>query len=236
MAKGNPQLVTFKREDYSIPKYIEDICKEIGEHFKVKRGYLHQFCTLIRGSRSWNMENVEEKLSMWTQKISRLPETRKFVELINKAFKLCQNIDDFKHLRGGMVEALVIGSYGGSKILDSDQYGWGASVTINNKTSYTVRYSCTEKKADECANRLTIDIGHWDGYHGRFFECKVNPFSVGCKERNYMITLDECLKNNSISHEMFFVCAEPHERVKMILEEKGIEKQFKPLGYDTLFA
>ncbi|HDR5266627.1 MULTISPECIES: hypothetical protein [Bacillus] len=236
MAKGNPNLITFNRTDFSISSYIEDVCKEIADHFKVQRRYVRQFCTLIRGSRSWDMENMDEKLDGWSKKMEGVPESANFVRLITKAFKICQNADDIKHLRGGMVEALVIGSCGGSSILESDQYGWGASVTINKEDSYTVRYSCSERKSEDCTNRLTVDVGHWNGYHGRFYECKVNPVAVGCKENNYMITLDECLKNNSISHEMFFVCAESHERVKMILEEKGIEKQFKPLGYDTLFA
>ncbi|HFK1746059.1 TPA: hypothetical protein ACGX4N_002828 [Bacillus cereus] len=236
MAKGNPNLITFTREDFSISSYIEDICKEIADHFKVKRKYVRQFCTLIRGSSSWNPDNMDEKLAGWSQRMERVPESANFVRLINKAFRLCQNTDDVDHLRGGMVEALVIGARGGSSILESNQYGWGASVTINSESSYKIRYNCLKKELEECANRLTVDIGHWNGYHGLFYECKVNPVNVGCKEQNYMITLDECLKTNSISHEMFFVCAEQHERVQMILEEKGIGKQFKPLGYDTLFA
>ncbi|PEK36075.1 MULTISPECIES: hypothetical protein [Bacillus cereus group] len=236
MSKGNPQLVTFTREDYSISTYIEDVCKEIAEHFKVKRKYLHQFCTLIRGSKAWTVENMEEKLSGWSEKVSHIPETKKFIQLINKAFKLCQNPEDIDHLRGGMVEALVIASRGGASILQSSHYGWGASVTINGETSHRIRYRCSELKAEGCANRLTVDFGHWNGYHGQFFECKVNPVSVGCKEEKYMIELDNCLSTKNISHEMFFVCAETHERVKMRLEEKNISEKFKPLGYDTLFA
>lgn len=42
-----------------------------------------------------------------------------------KAFESCISNDEISSLRGGMVEALVIGCYGGSINLSKPNYGWG---------------------------------------------------------------------------------------------------------------
>jgi len=232
MSKGNPLLVTFQRKDYSIPDYIEDVCKEIADHFKVKRRYLHQFCSLIRNSKRWNMENLNLKLDEWTNLAKRIPESSKFVALIQKAFQLCQSAKDLDHLRGGMVEALVIASYGGSQVLAKTGYGWGAAVTIDGLGE--VNYRCLEQKEQDCNNRVTVDFGRWDGHHGKFYECKVNPVSIGCKELNYMVELDKKLSDAEISHEIFFVCAETSDRVEMRLRELELNSSFKARGFDNL--
>ncbi|MGX5648436.1 hypothetical protein ACWKS6_26235 [Bacillus cereus] len=243
MSKGSPKNITFQRTDYSLPEDIRLVCEDIANHFKSPRKYIEQFCRLIRLSSKWGIEDLEKHLELWTGKMQSIPETGNFIRLINKAFKLCKTSDDLKHLRGALVEALVIGKYGGTKILTDPHYGWGATVTIHKEGAVdTVKYVCPEVDKEGCHRRKTVDFGHWNGYHGRFYECKVIPFAIGCKEVKYMIELGKKLKDNDISYEIFFVCAEHHDNVKIRLESDELaplldsEIKFRPLGYNTLFA
>ncbi|MEK6449718.1 hypothetical protein [Priestia aryabhattai] len=226
--------ISFNRKD-SIPKYIEQATKDIADHFKSRRGYIPQFCSMVQNSKRWNMRNITSKLQSWKQAFSRIAETGGIIRIIESAFSNCNTDKDIHKLRGAIVEGLIIGCHGGSVNLAHDNYGWGAQVIIKkDSTNQEVKYVCTENKHAECGRRMTVDFGYWNGKHGKFYECKVQPEGIGCKEIMYMRHLADELAEHSISHEMLFVSACPSDDLKIRLEEWGLSPRFKAIGTSEL--
>jgi hypothetical protein len=130
---------------------------------------------------------------------------------------------------------LIIGFNGGSKVLSNRNFRWGAKVDINlPDRNIKVRYRCTQLLTHLCGDRKTVDFGSWDGYHGQFFECKAQPSGIGCKEISYMQHLKKVLSDHSITHEIFFVCAESRDEVKLKLEGYGLSPLYKPVGVEDI--
>lgn len=237
MVKANLNLVTFKRTD-SMSQELEDITKEFADHFKVKRPYVPDFCRLIMTSKRWSISNLAQKLSDWSVIFGSISGRNKMVKLVQRAFGLCKSDEDINNLRGALLEALVIAGHGGASILSMSNYGWGAQVIVNDSgNSKVVKYECptpTVPPDFSCKRRSTVDFGMWNGWSGKFYECKVQPASIGCKEIKYMDALSQELSSSGISYEMFFVCAESEEAVKMRLAEQGASSVYKALGYREL--
>ncbi|HHB2053552.1 hypothetical protein ACQKNN_10090 [Bacillus paramycoides] len=234
MAKKRADLIRFERLD-RLPEYIKISCLDIADHFKVKRNYLPQFCRLINSSKVWNMDNLDTMLNGWVKNSQKIYPP-KFIDMVYKAFSQCNNIEDIGDLRGALVEALVIASYGGPKVLQNPNYGWGALVKLKEEDKFDeVRYRCPQHRVGDCLHRNTVDFGYWNGYHGEFYECKVNPESIGCKEKNYMLELQEKLKNKGITYDLIFVCANHTESVQIELDRLNLDIKFKAVGYDNLF-
>lgn len=225
----------FYRMD-SLPKHIEDIAKEIADHFKVRRPYIPQFCSLIKTSKRWNLSNLEVKLGQWETFFSRTQGTRGIIDIVKRGFNSCQNDIEIDKLRGAMVEALVIGAHGGSIVLsDRYKYGWGSRVDLLLKGGKVqLIYNCKHHKYPDCSRRSTVDFGYWNGQHGQFFECKAQPAGIGCKEVSYMQNLKSELSNRGISNEIFFVCAEHRDAVKIRLEDFGLSPVYKPWGIEDI--
>jgi hypothetical protein len=231
---SRPGLVSFRRTD-KIPEHIEETVKEVADFFKVRRECISQFCSMIKISKRWNSENLENKLSIWEGIFPKSNENKKIVDIIKKGFKNCRNNEEITSLRGALVEALVIGCNGGSRILSDRSYGWGAKVDIQKSTEVLkIRYNCSEYKCESCEDRKTVDFGFWNGYHGKFYECKVLPKSIGCKEISYMKNLKSVMISEKISHEIFFVCADRREEVKIKLESNDLSPVYKPYGIEDI--
>lgn len=219
----------------SPPIYIEELLSEFSDHFITKRDYFIPFCGLIQISKRWTLQNLDEKFSGWYEKFNR-PGRKKITELVEKAFKKCRSDTDIHILRGLIVESLLIASHGGSKVLNNTQYGWGAAVIINKEAgkSELVKYNCPSANGTTCSDRSTIDFGYWNGNSGKFYECKVQPSGINCKEIKYMKKLQHELLANQISHELYFVCLESIESIKLRLEDEDCSPLFKPMGMREL--
>ncbi|WP_371018943.1 hypothetical protein [Pseudalkalibacillus sp. JSM 102089] len=236
MAKLNLGRISFTRTDFSIPSHIEQFGKDYADHFKTPRNYVPQFCKLIQTSKRWEMANLQAKLKYWESNFSRIGRVEKIIDLVKRSFNSCQCDDEISDLRGVMVEALIIGRNGGSAILTKQNYGWGARVDLHLPTeTVAVKYNCLTPQSQGCRRRSTVDFGYWDGIHGQFYECKAQPRGIGCKEVKYMQKLKHELEQEEISHEIFFVCAAPHEEVKIRLEEDfGLRPIYHPFGIEDI--
>ncbi|MGF2617715.1 hypothetical protein FZC84_11820 [Rossellomorea vietnamensis] len=233
---SKPGLISFRRTDI-LANHIEQSTKDIADHFKSRRLYVPQFCRLIKVSKRWTTENLETELNKWESMFSRINGTSKIIKMVKESFGKCESNQEITDLRGAMVEALVIACNGGSKILSNRSYGWGAKVDIHplGEEIIRVRLFCSENICDDCKDRKTVDFGFWDGYHGKFYECKVQPVGIGCKEIKYMQKLKEKLNQQQISHEIFFVCAESRDEVKIKLESLELSTVFyKPVGVEDI--
>lgn len=236
----NLNIISFQRTDHHRDE-LTTAALIIAEHFKVKRKYLYHFSTLVNShSKHWNYGNMHSKLEEW---LNRFPiaGANKFLKIIEEAFNCCYSDEDIHLLRGLMAEALIIGKYGGIEVF-SDSYiniGWGAKIIIANSKSEskTVRYQCLDNKLPSCGDKSTVDFGCWNGYHGHFYECKVQPASIECKDVQYMKKLSSELIAINQSFEIFFACLEPCEAVKMRLMDFDLNlTHFKPVGYDNLYS
>lgn len=238
MKLSNEDLISFERLDYSISSHIEEISKELADHFKVRRPYVSEFCSLVKTSKRWDTNNVTVKLDRWKIQMEKFNGSKKIIDIVKRAFESCTTNDEISSLRGAMVEALVIGCFGGEINLSKTNYGWGARVDINviGEPVREVVYKCKIKKEPDCKNRSTVDFGYWDGLHGKFFECKVQPVSIGCKEVSYMKHLKEELEEHKVSHEIFFVCAEHSDEIKIKLEMYGLSPLYKAVGVQELVS
>ncbi|MBY9079570.1 hypothetical protein [Paenibacillus sp. CGMCC 1.18879] len=234
---SQPNYISFTRTD-QVDEPIEGIAREFAEHFKVKRDYFRQFCRIIQVSKRWRISDLSQSLSKWVSQFGAIGGRKTIIALVNKGFGLCKTDEDINNLRGIIVESLLIAAYGGAKILTQSNIGWGAKVYIENGrgTSQVVRYRCSAKKTADCGDRATVDLGIWDGYSGKFFECKANPVSIRCKEISYMEYLRNMMKVHGISHETFFVCAESKDSIRIRLDEYGCSPLLKPIGLEELQA
>lgn len=232
---SEPANVLFRRTDL-VGEDMVNIAKDIADHFKVKRDYFRQFSRIIQVSKRWRILNLNESLSLWVKRFDTVAGRKKIIGLVQTGFGLCKTDEDIDNLRGIIVESLLIAAFGGSKILDQSGYGWGAKVYIEKATSQpqVVRYRCNLNKDNDCGDRATVDFGTWDGYSGKFYECKANPVSIGCKEINYMNYLRDMMKENKLSHETFFVCPESVDSIKMRLDEYECSPLLKPIGIEEL--
>jgi len=226
----NPDLLSFVRKD-ELPEKFVNVVHEFADHFKSPREYVPDFCTILTRSWRWNHSTLQDKLTTCLERFGKHSGRKKITEMIRRAFSLCENDDELKILRGALLEALVIGCHGGVQTLSSPNVGWGAQVILRNNI---IRYRCTKKIDDNCRNRSTVDFGIWDGYHGKFFECKVHPDGIGCKEINYLETLSQTLKENNISHELFLVCAESIDSIRQRADILGLGLKFKLIGTKEL--
>jgi hypothetical protein len=228
----NANIVEFKRLD-ELPEFIEEAVIAISDHFRSRRDYVPDFCRLLSISKKWNKNNLSSKLEFWCDQFGQRKGRGKLIGFIKKAFESCENDKEIHKLRGALLESLVIASYGGPSILQNrKKYGWGAQVFIN---SNDVKYWCTSSPRDEgCEHRSTVDFGYWDGYNGKFFECKILPDSIGCKEVQFMKTLHLDLTSAGISFEIFFVSAYDQDAVRLRLEQLNATSLYKPLGYKEL--
>lgn len=234
---SNLDLISFERTDY-VPSHIEEVAMKVAEHFKIPRDYLPEYCQLIRTSKRWTIKNLEKKLLNWKNMFSRVSGRNKIIEVTETSFIKCRTNEDIHKLRGVLVEALIIGCNGGADILKQKNFGWGAKVNINlSHGNIEVKYICNHPTNVDCFRRSTVDFGSWDGYHGKFYECKVQPDNIQCKEVQYMKKLKEELSNNNISHEIFFLCADSRDEVIIKLKSMGLNTvEFKPLGFEDLSA
>ncbi|MHC8514498.1 hypothetical protein [Sporosarcina sp. ITBMC105] len=233
---SNIDLITFERMDYTISSHVVESAKEFADLFKNRKPYVTQYCSLIKTSKRWDMQNINDQLDRWVNRIERISGTTKLVAIVKKAFEGCESNEEISDLRGAMVEALVIGCFGGSSNIGKKNYGWGARVDINLPSAKVeeVIYRCTNATNENCANRSTVDFGYWNGYHGEFYECKVQPASIGCKEIKYMEYLKSKLNTRGISHEVFFVCPEHSDEIKIKLDSFDLGPLFKPIGIHEL--
>lgn len=229
------KLISFTRLD-SLPSHIEHVVKDIADFFTIMRPYVSEYCSLIKISKRWNTSNLSEKLRGWKEMMSRRPKSTPMTDLVERAFNSCTCQEDIDSLRGAMVEALVIGGFGGSQHLRKNNYGWGARVDINKEGEplQKVTYKCLAPKGPECFRRSTVDFGYWNGKHGKFYECKVQPDKIGCKEMRYMEHLKSELEKNKVSHEIFFVCADYYDEIRIQLDTYGLSPVYKAVGIREL--
>lgn len=226
--------VTFRRSDYSFND-IEPYIKEFAEHFKTPRNYFRPFCLLLGRSRNWDVDNIVQNIDRWSENFLRMGgSSHKLVDIVRRAFTACKNQDDIKHLRGGILEALIIAKHGGPSVLDKNNCGWGAIVSIDGRP---ITYTCPKINLPKCDHRSTVDFGIWNGYHGQFYECKVSPFGISCKEVQYMKTLSNELSREDISFELFFAFAESQQSIEIREYQDEIEAlRIKIFGVEGLSA
>lgn len=233
------KTVSFKRTDHDMSPFMMDAVEKVADHFSVQRDkiYVKDFLLIFKRSKFWKVDNLQEDLNMWKNSFIRGYKDRvKLSDIIVDSFIQCKTKDEIDKLRGALLEAILIGAKGGFNGIDSRSEmsrGWGARVFLQ-KSEKGVIYNCTEHREDTCTTRSTVDYGQWNGYHGQFFECKVSPKRIGCKEVRYMEFLKSQLKSHDISHEIFFLCAESQFNVKLKLEEHGLGPLFKPLGREDI--
>lgn len=232
----NRPLLSFRRTDFSISEDIEEVAKEFANHFTTRKNQIRFFCNLIKTSKYWNTNNLHEKLIAWKESVKRIKGTSKTVKLVEKAFNLCLCDDDINSLRGAMVESLIISHYGGAKVLSNpNKAGWGAKVYYHqNNQSQVIRYNCEKLLYDHCEDKATVDFGYWDGHHGKFYECKVLPKRIECKDKRFMENLSSVLTHQGISHEVFFVCADTEEAIDANIADIDIGIRLKSVGIRQL--
>ncbi|MED1607740.1 hypothetical protein P4U90_20680 [Cytobacillus kochii] len=229
------ELITFSRKD-KLPKHIEITALLVADHFKRRRNYISQFCRLIKVSKRWKIQKIDEELVRWKDSFSKIEGTRNIIDIICNGFPKCSSNEEIHKLRGALVEALLIGCFGGSEILNQNNYGWGAQVQLNKQLEpqKLLKYHCNKSDNHDCHNRTTVDFGYWDGYHAKFFECKAQPIGIGCKEVSYMKYLKNEMASERVSNEVFFVCPEHRDSIIMRLEEYGLSPVYKAWGTKEL--
>jgi len=200
-----------------------------------------QFCLMIARSKDWNIINLEEKLNKWSSRFNnKTRERNTVIELVQEAFNKCSTKEDINKLRGTMAEAMVVAALGGYTAFKDNNYGWGAEVQIivNLKGDYEeIHYRCEHKDITVgCGSHNTVDVGKWNGMHGEFYESKVSPVGIGCKEIGYMKKLKSQLQKNNISHELYFVCMESVDEIKLKITDfsEELSTKIKPCGYNEL--
>lgn len=236
---SNLGLVTFERKDRK-PRYIVQAAAEFALHFQTKRAYLKDIFKLIINSKNWSKETLEIDIKNWI-KIFPEYETRDIIiKLITKWFSMCKDDPDIQDLRGTLVESFIM-TYARKKHKISDNgnnLGWGANVTIHpsNGNDRTVYYTCTTnpKPDASCKDRSTVDVGIWDGHHGEFYECKVNPYWIGCSEMKYMDKLNIILSDCGIPHDIYFGFVVSHDAAKMQIADYGTDFKFQLIGSEEL--
>ncbi|MED4705223.1 hypothetical protein ABEU80_19495 [Bacillus velezensis] len=234
--------VKFKRKDYPPAPHILDSIEKVSKHFETKRDYIYEFCGMVQASKRWRVSRrLSDSLKIWkAQFIKDKPNRFEIADIIEDAFLKCTSDDEIDELRGGLLEALLIGIKGGgvSSLNDYQSYlnrGWGAKVylTADNHTR-GIYYECNKKETDGCTNRSTVDYGEWDGKLSNFYECKASPNSISCKEVMYMDFLRSELDKRDIAHNIHFVSAEAKLSVKLKLDSWGAHSSFIPVGYEDL--
>lgn len=224
--------IIFNRED-RLAAYLEDAVQEISNYFSKQRLHIGNYLDVIKKSARWTVEGLDKDLEMWERQFLRASSEQNvneaIIDITKRSFKKCTSKDEINKLRGCILEAVLLGLFGGYEILQDSKYGWGASVAIEEETNKIV-YTCPHPNGNECKNRMTVDFGVWNGRSGQFYECKATPEGIGCKEVEYMKHLKEELKNHSISNEMFFVCPTPITFIEMELEKYDLSPTYGKFG------
>lgn len=237
---GTPDRVYFRRTDRLDQKFVA-VVSNFAEHFKTPKEHLFDFCTLLQKSSRWNHDNLQEQLTIWLDRFNLKSGRFKATQLIRDAFLLCKNDDEINELRGALLEALVIAHHGGIKNFklnnEFHNNGWGAKVYVKKlPRPESIYYECDPdaKEGSNCKNRSTVDVGVWDGFNAKFYECKTHPFGIGCKEKKYLQLLSDTMADEKISHELFFVCAETKEAIQMRLQKLQLSLKFQAIGSKEL--
>ncbi len=238
--RPNLSLITFVRTDYK-EDYIEQAVKEFSIHFRTKREYLKDFFRLIVISKRWTKATLDNDIKSWTERFSHIykGKSSKITALVSNWFNQCKDDKAINDLRGAIVEAFVLAYIDKNFKTNPENFGWGAKVIIteSDDRKRDVIYRCTEspKPYPSCHDRSTVDVGFWDGRHGRFYECKVQPATIQCKEIKYMSELDTQLSRLGVSYELFFVFLETRDSIEMRLADYKVKDFFfKLVGSNEL--
>ncbi|ATH94562.1 hypothetical protein [Bacillus glycinifermentans] len=222
--------VDFVRTD-RVDQVIVPTVIEIAEHFSVKRSYVITFCKVIRNSWRWTIKDMPKQLNIVRTTFSKFRDGGlELCQILTNAFSTCSDKDDIDKLRGSLAEGLLLGAFG-KEILRSETFGWGAQVfVIDDSKKQGIRYNCPfAGSRPNCSHRTSVDLGFWDGKYGEFFECKVRPDKVRCKEMSYMKYLNTELSQRDIDHSVYFVSTDTLEAMEMSMEEQYPEEDFYKL-------
>jgi len=184
--KPDLDLIEFRRTD-SPPAFIERAAIDFADYFAQGKPNVSQFCSLIGSSRRWSIDSLPIELEKYRLNFGSRQGNEELYQLIYDSFVKCSCKEDIDSLRGAMLEALVIASYGGGSSLGT-RMGWGAKVSVRapDGSKPTIRYRCSCNPFPEgCGDRATVDIGYWNGFSASLYECKVHPNYIGCKEYKY---------------------------------------------------
>lgn len=214
-------------------KHIEIAVKKIANHFSKNRYYINDYLDVIRKSKRWTINTLNNDLQLWEKRFKRAnPDgTDKIIEITKEAFNNCKDENEINKLRGAILEAILIGINGGFSILQEDNYGWGASVSVQEDNSiFKIKYECINPINSDCHRRMTVDFGAWNGKHAKVYECKAAPDRIGCKEVNYMKVLKKELLDRDITNEVFYVCPSPNDAIQIQLDKFDLSPVYKTFG------
>ncbi|MBD1370778.1 hypothetical protein IC620_00185 [Hazenella sp. IB182357] len=230
----NKNRVTFERRDFPLPHHIESTASELIAYFKVTNLYLPQICSMIQISKRWTIDTLHVHLGRWKQAFAKLKNTARLLATLESGFLDCRNDGEIHLLRGALLESILLGRYQSSIHLRGS-FGQGVQVIIHkDKERLPVHYQCNQKISKRCHDRMTVDFGHWDGKHGNYFECKVQPKGFGCKEVMYMRELKKQMEQAQLPHTCFFVSIFQSDELHIRLVNWSVQGFVVPVGISEL--
>ncbi len=232
--------ISFQREDYIYPN-LEPSADEIAQFILSNQIFFEDFCEFLRYSGSWKKQNCREKLislrSLKYRKKSRDPRVIEYFRLIEQFFYVCNNDNDIKKMRGLVPEKLLEKIFTNRYLAKKNVQECGCSVSIEGNL---VRYICPnpfKNDIDSDDNKLTVDVGIWDGQIGEFTEIKVSPDAFHTKDIKYLRLLAHELTSKEIQYKVYLVALQKKDltQERLVSLSAYREGEFELIGREEVF-
>ncbi|MEX3746521.1 hypothetical protein [Lysinibacillus xylanilyticus] len=224
--------------------------RKVANYFKNEKTHiiLGDFCEMIlKRSAKWGIGDVENKFSSIQEELETTYKNEQ-VNIYNltrgeleTAFKMADSRDKkyLGDLRGRLFEAILVGIYGGTYILEhpppNQQRGWGVSIGIpTNSEPDVIKY--VHETQDPQKSKKTMDYAYIKGVNRVFFECKIQPDRFEDAEINYFKLFHNKFVEFDLGHELCFFAADSYTEIEMEMEDYELEFPLNLLGYDNINA
>lgn len=179
--------------------------------------YVRNFCSIIRNSYSWDMnnylDNLEEFFKLIYVRNAKDNNEDRYVQLVKNLYGTCKTDDDINIVRGLMMEYLVWQACQ----KDRPRRGWtmkmGCTVTINGHLVHIVLQDESKK---------TVDVAAWCQLRGFFIESKTHPKYFQNKDAKYLTALrTELLKYDDIKYKICLFSLDAKGLLGRYAEQEG---------------
>lgn len=242
----NKSQIVLKVSD--IPKFeIDRYTKMVADYLSEenRRIIIKDLCLLFSDSAKWKLKDAyknfqEKKKSLFDIYHYEDIQIEIILNELDKAFKFAcsRNISFYNDLRGKLFEAILVGVYGGAKLLylNRNFQGWGVSLWVHEEGERPRKIEYVDPKIIGKNNKTTFDYAYLDEENNYFYECKINPNGLSELEVGYFWEVHTEMLSLGVEHKICYFSSDNFFNVEILLAEKEALEDLEiiALGFDNI--
>lgn len=221
----------------------EAIAKNIATYFSNPSHEIFNksYCEMLNDSVKWDATRVESEFEKFKNSWISIYENldisiEVIISYLEIAFLVVNDKEQLNKLRGFLFELMLVGIYGGQKMLEdkNQKAGWGVSIIYSGNE---LIYSSSDIEAPNKRTKQTFDYIYIKEKFCYFYECKIRPSSLRELDLGYLQYIQSFMDRKSIANEKCIFMADVALNIEIELAdivEDNLNLIY--LGYDTINA